>query len=215
MRSIARNIAIKLMRPILRFARETQNNDVATDPNNVLENGTVLAGYTLDIRAGASNGRVDIGKNSVLSCRVVLENDKATVSIGSDTYVGGSALISAERIEIGNNVLISWGCTLVDHDSHSLNWQDRAKDVADWREGLLSGGLARAASLKDWDVVERRAIHVSDKVWIGMNVTVLKGVTIGEGAVIAAGSVVTKDVPPWTLVGGNPARPIRDLVQTG
>ena len=54
-------------------------------------------------------------------------------------------------------------------------------------------------------------IRIADKAWLGMNVTVLKGVTIGEGAVVAAGSIVTKDVPPWTLVAGNPARVIKEL----
>ena len=53
-------------------------------------------------------------------------------------------------------------------------------------------------------------IVIGDRVWIGMNATVLGGVTIGEGAVVAAGSVVTKDVPPFTVVGGVPARPIKD-----
>jgi len=64
---------------------------------------------------------------------------------------------------------------------------------------------------KNWQVVPMAPIHISDKVWIGFNVIILKGVNIGEGAIIAAGSVVTKDVPAWTLVGGNPARVIKQL----
>lgn len=54
-------------------------------------------------------------------------------------------------------------------------------------------------------------VYIGDKVWIGFNVIILKGVDIGEGAVVAAGSVVTKNVPEWTLVGGNPAKVIRQL----
>ncbi len=54
-------------------------------------------------------------------------------------------------------------------------------------------------------------IHIKDKVWIGFNVIILKGVTIGEGAVIAAASVVTKDIPDWSLAGGNPAKVIKEL----
>lgn len=54
-------------------------------------------------------------------------------------------------------------------------------------------------------------VKISDKVWIGFNSIILKGVTIGEGAVVGAGSVVTKDVPAWTVVAGNPARIIREI----
>lgn len=64
---------------------------------------------------------------------------------------------------------------------------------------------------KKWDVVKEAPIIIKDKAWIGMNVIVLKGVTIGEGAVIGAGSVVTRDVPDWTVVGGNPAKEIKSI----
>ena len=53
-------------------------------------------------------------------------------------------------------------------------------------------------------------IEIHDRAWIGSRVLILKGVTIGEGAVVAAGSVVTRNVPPFTIVGGNPARVIRE-----
>lgn len=62
---------------------------------------------------------------------------------------------------------------------------------------------------KDWDNVITKEITICKKAWIGMNVIILKGVTIGEGAVVAAGSVVTKDVPPYRVVGGNPAQIIK------
>jgi maltose O-acetyltransferase len=54
-------------------------------------------------------------------------------------------------------------------------------------------------------------VIINDKAWIGFNAILLKGVVIGEGAVVAAGSVVTKDVEPWTMVAGNPARVIKRL----
>lgn len=56
-----------------------------------------------------------------------------------------------------------------------------------------------------------RPIHIKDKVWIGANVTILQGVTIGEGAIVAAGAVVNKDVAPRTIVGGIPAKWIKDI----
>ena len=54
-------------------------------------------------------------------------------------------------------------------------------------------------------------IKICDNAWIGMNCIILKGVTIGEGAIVGAGSVVTKSVPPWTIVGGNPAKVIKEI----
>jgi acetyltransferase-like isoleucine patch superfamily enzyme len=207
------SIANRLIRPIKRLARKLRKRKAA-DAFALSDNGTVLAGYSLDVRAGLQTGRVKIGSNSVLSCRIILERDEGAVSIGDKTFIGNSVIICAEDIVIGDNVLISWGCTLVDHDSHALNWRERANDVEDWRQGLLLGGLHNAALQKNWAIVERSPIRIADKAWIGMNVTILKGVTIGEGAVVAAGSIVTKDVAPWTLVGGNPARLIRELPVT-
>jgi acetyltransferase-like isoleucine patch superfamily enzyme len=56
-----------------------------------------------------------------------------------------------------------------------------------------------------------KPVRIGDKSWIGLNVIILKGVEIGEGAVVAAGSVVTKNIPPWTIAAGNPARVIREI----
>jgi len=173
--------------------------------------GVVMSDCVIDCRSGNSDSRITIDRDTVVSCHIVLERDIGSISIGHDSYIGNSNIICATKIDIGNSVLISWGCTIVDHDSHSLDWKDRADDVRNWREGLLEGGLVKASQLKNWNVVSMAPIRIEDKVWLGMNVTVLKGVTIGEGAVVAAGSIVTKDVQPWTLVAGNPARVIKEL----
>ena len=78
--------------------------------------------------------------------------------------------------------------------------------MKDWKKGLDEGAWGK---YKDWSKVENAQIIIQDNVWIGFNSIVLKGVTIGEGAVVAAGSVVTKDVPPFAVVGGNPAKIIK------
>ncbi len=145
----------------------------------------------------------------MLSCRIIFEREVGSISIGNNTYVGGSQLICAERISIGSDVLIAWGCTVYDHDSHSSLWMDRSQDVELWRQGLLRGGIEKATDLKRWECVPKAAVNIEDKVWVGFNTIILKGVTIGEGAIVAAGSVVTGDVAPWTVVGGNPARVIK------
>jgi galactoside O-acetyltransferase len=64
---------------------------------------------------------------------------------------------------------------------------------------------------KDWSKVATAPIRICDSAWLGFDVVVLKGVTIGEGAIVGARSVVTKDVPPWTIAAGNPARVVKEI----
>jgi acetyltransferase-like isoleucine patch superfamily enzyme len=171
-----------------------------------------LPGFRVDIRSGPTSDRVLVGTESVLQCGIVLERGTGQVIIGDRTFIGASQIICAHRVEIGSDILIAWGCTIVDHNSHSLRWQDRADDIRLWRAGMSTNKTA-AADLKNWDVVPMAPVIIRDKAWIGFGTIILKGVTIGEGAVVGAGSVVTKDVPPWTIVAGSPARVIRELTQ--
>ena len=144
--------------------------------------------------------RLEIGNKSIVEAGIRFDRPDSFVRIGDRTYIGASTLVCAEEIEIGDDVLVSWGCTIVDHNSHPLAWQERSGDVSDWFEGR-----------KDWTHVERAAVRIGNKAWIGFNAIILKGVTIGESAVVGAGAVVTRDVPAYTVVAGNPARPIREL----
>ena len=89
---------------------------------------------------------------------------------------------------------------LLDHDSHSIDWEKRCNDVHDWNNGQ-----------KNWKHIANAPVVVGDKAWIGFNVSILKGVTIGEGAVIGACSVVTRDIPAYAVAVGNPARVVRRL----
>lgn len=171
----------------------------------------LLPRFTVDYRFGKKENRIIIGNNSVLAGRITLERDIGKVLIGNNTQIGESThIICACGVTIGSNVLISWGCTITDHDSHSTQWSERSYDGQKWYEGMKVS-ITNAAIAKNWHVVPMAPVNIGDKVWIGFNVIILKGVNIGEGAVIAAGSVVTKDIPAWTLAGGNPARVIKQL----
>ncbi len=141
-----------------------------------------------------------VGAGSICHGFVIFERPGARIEIGDRSYIGKSSLIACDRITIGNDVLVSWDVTIVDHDSHPQDFLARAKDVSGWSSGA-----------KDWSQVACGAITIADKAWVGFGATILKGVTIGEGAIIAAKSVVTRDVKAWTIVAGNPARPIREL----
>lgn len=148
-----------------------------------------------------------IGDDCIVAGNFIFESKEGKVSIGNHCFIGASTFISHSSIEIGNNVTIAWGGTIYDHDSHSLNYMDRRKDIDDELEDLRKE--RNFIHSKDWSKVNSKPIKICDDVWIGMNVIVLKGVTIGQGAIVGAGSVVTKDVPEWTMVAGNPAKVIK------
>lgn len=150
-----------------------------------------------------------IGQDCLMSGHFYFESSQGLVTIGNHSYIGNSTFICRSRIEIGNNVTIAWGCTLYDHDSHSLDYIKRRKDIDDELNDICNG--RNFIFNKDWSNVKSKPIKICNDAWIGMNVIILKGVTIGEGAVIGAGSVVTKDVPAWTVVAGNPANIVKRL----
>jgi acetyltransferase-like isoleucine patch superfamily enzyme len=125
-----------------------------------------------------------VGAFSVYTGFSISVNRGASLTLGSG-YIGPDCVIDCfERISIGEGAALSRGLVLRDSDNHEL-----------------VGGSATSAP-----------IRIGDHVWIGLNAVVLKGVTIGDGAVVAAGAVVTGDVLARTLVAGVPARVLREEV---
>ena len=155
--------------------------------------------FSLENLTYKNNCTVDIDRDTQVSGRLIFDRENAKISIGQRSFINGD-LIAAQEIWIGSDVMISWGTTIVDHNSHAIAFSQRANDITEWRKGK-----------KDWSNVACLPVQISDKAWIGFNVIILKGVQIGEGAIVGAGSVVTKDVAPWTIVGGNPAKLIREI----
>ena len=112
------------------------------------------------------------------------EKGRLILHANSELIVKGnfdSKLHCFNHIEIGENVIISENVIIRDSDNHQI-----------------TGGNSMFAP-----------VIIKDNAWIGMSAIILKGVTVGEGAIVAAGSVVTKDVPPHTIVAGVPARVIK------
>ena len=129
--------------------------------------------------------------------------ENATVTIGDFTLVNGALLMAEERIEIGAHCLISWNVGIADCDFHPLEVAARRRDtvaLAPFFEGRPPRPEIASAP-----------IIIADNVWIAMNATILKGVTIGENSVVAAGAVVTKNVPANVVVAGNPAVVVKQL----
>lgn len=117
----------------------------------------------------------------------IFENGILELGTGYANY--GTQIRCADSISIGDNVAIANGVVIMDSDFHTIEY---------------AGGGTNATTGK---------IRIEDEVWIGRESLILKGVTIGKGAIVAANSVVTRDVPPYSIVGGNPARVIRENIK--
>lgn len=114
----------------------------------------------------------------------------AAIEVGDDCGFSGTTFVAADRITVGDRVQIGSNASVVDTDFHPLRPEVR-------REDFNAGA--------------RAPIVIEDDVFVGMDSLILKGVTVGEGSVVGAGSVVSQDVPPGTVVAGNPARVVNEL----
>ncbi len=140
-------------------------------------------------RLGMSNNSRLIVKDNfkIFDNAQIFINQNATLILGSG-YINSSVNLACyQQIEIGEDVAIAENVTIRDSDNHLI---------------ISNPNFQKTAPIK-----------IGNHVWIGMNATILKGVTIGDGAIIAAGAVVTKDVPERCLVGGVPAGIIKKNVE--
>jgi acetyltransferase-like isoleucine patch superfamily enzyme len=150
------------------------------------------------------SGAVTIGKH--VSCYAGCSfsiGANGRVIVGDFTLLNGAIIMAEEKIEIGSHCLISWNVGIADSDFHPLEPAQRLIDAH-----------ALAPFFKDRPPrpkIRTAPVKLADNVWIGMNAVILKGVTIGENSVVAAGSVVTKSVPPNTVVAGNPAVAVKSF----
>ncbi len=141
------------------------------------------------VRILRKNASIIVGRKVQLHRYVKLSawgnEHHARIIIGNNTSIGDRTEIHAgKKVEIGSGCNIAWDINIMDRDYHKFNSEKE----------------------------EIKPVKICDNVWIGCNSIVLKGVTIGEGAVVAAGSIVTRDVPPKALVGGNPAKVLKENI---
>ncbi len=142
------------------------------------------------------SGKIHIGSDVQISGRInIAFSNKITLapslSIGDGTFVGHNSIFSAARsIEIGSNCLIALGVTIMDNDGHPLDYLQRREHLPPEPDKV-------------------KPVKIGNDVWIGNNVIVCKGVTIGDRVIVGAASVVTRDVPADCIVAGNPAVVIR------
>ena len=134
----------------------------------------------------------DPRKNSIgINQKVIITvlKPKATLTIGNNVGISGATISCEKAITIGNDVLIGSGVLIMDNDAHPLKPEDR----------------------DDHSKINSKEIIIHDYVFIGARSIIMKGVEIGEGAIVGAGSVVSSNVAARTIVGGNPAKLIKSI----
>ena len=141
---------------------------------------------------------LEVGRGTSLYLEVMFDlGQNARMKIGSFVLMNGARIICDSEITIGDHCLISWNVVLMDTYRLALDPFERRAEL----EKVPARSPRRASA-----EVPSKPIHIGTNVWIGFDSCVLPGVTIGQGAVVGARSVVTTDVPAYTIVAGNPAR---------
>lgn len=160
----------------------------------------------------AGQGTISIGDNFVFisgdSLNPICRNIRGSfftslngnISIGNNVGISSACLWAYKQIVIGDNVNIGGDCLILDTDAHPVNYLKRRSD---YRSSMSWSQYQKE--------IPTKPIYIEDDVWIGAKCIILKGVTIGEGSIIAAGSIVTKDVPANVIAGGNPCKVIKKI----
>ena len=155
-----------------------------------------------DIHWVMGRGRLDVGDDVLIDGKCgfsfgARHSAEPTLTIGSGTKIGHACRFGvSKRITIGRNCRIAGGVTIIDSNGHPSD-----------PEARLAGHPPATDEVKP--------VTLGDNVWLGMNCLILPGVTIGEGSIVSAAAVVQGDVPPYTVVAGNPARKITQLRAPG
>jgi acetyltransferase-like isoleucine patch superfamily enzyme len=209
MKKLVKKLIRRILRKILKIAeideyiferqkRYKPNFSTSITGNDVLFFSTA---EVHNMQADAS--KIVIGKGSQVAGTLLITPFGGKISIGEYCYVGDHSRIwSAEEIEIGNHVLLSHNVNIMDTNAHETDAKHRAES---YKQQVKEGYPKAKGS------VETAKVKIGDYVWVGFNSIILKGVTIGEGAIVAAGSVVTKDISAYSMVAGNPATIIRTI----
>jgi acetyltransferase-like isoleucine patch superfamily enzyme len=178
-----------------------------TIPENVAlhESAFLETTYSFHLYRNSARHGLSIGCGASVYTGTMFDvGPKGNVKIGEYAVVNPAWIICDAAVEIGAYALISWNVVLMDTYRVPLNvWQRRFE--------LQSVSTRKSRSLESRSPA--RPIRLERNVWIGFDSCVLPGVTIGEGSVIGARSVVASDIPPYTIAAGNPARIIREFTK--
>lgn len=192
---------------LLEFGEQIDRNKSFNENANIHPSVKLLP--TAKVENFARNpSLICIGENSVLRGQLLVFAHAGKIQMGKDCYLGENTRIwSADSVNIGDRVFISHNVNIHDTNSHSVAPTSRYNHI----RAIMSTGHPK---INDFDI-QSEAIFIEDDVWIGFNSTVLKGVKIGKGSIVAACSVVTKNVPEFVIVAGNPAKVVKEIKVIG
>ncbi len=151
---------------------------------NINKNAQLILGENVILNSSNKSYHV----NMFAPVKILCDKPNAVIKIGDFSRIHGSCIHAFEKIEIGNNCLIAANCQIIDSNGHATEKNMR----------LSSQGSTSP-------------IKIGNNVWIGTGCIILPGVTIGDGSIVAAGSVVTKSIPENSIYGGNPAQFLRKI----
>ena len=140
--------------------------------------------------------KIKVGKNCNIAGLLMVYSYGGQIKMGDDCSLSPlSRIVSTKNVLIGNRVLIGHNVNIIDNISHPLDAKLRHEDYLNsFTIGMIE------CDLKSEEII------IEDDVWIGFNSTILRGVKIGQGAIIGACSIVTKDIEPWSVNVGNPLK---------
>ena len=176
----------------IKYGRKLQINDTIYCTSK----GTIIIGDYFRYTSGG--GINPISRN--IRGALYTQFDDSQIVIGNRVGISSSCIWAKEKIVIGNDVNIGGDCLILDTDSHAHDYLKRRRTYA------IEKGVETF-----FDAIPSAPIEIGNDVWIGARCIILKGVHIGDRSIIAAGSVVTKDIPADCVAGGNPCKVIKML----
>lgn len=158
---------------------------------------------SVHLSGGSTKNDISIGTFFKLS-GTLMSFGGGKIKIGSNSLVGPGCVVgAASLVQIGDFVLISNNVTVIDNNNHPVNPEDR----------ILMNRMPYSHPYRTWKYAIAKPIIIENNVWIGRNSIINKGVTIGYNSIVAANSVVTKNVPPNCIVAGNPAIVVKSSIE--
>ncbi|MEM1445434.1 MAG: acyltransferase [Planctomycetota bacterium] len=164
--------------------------------------------------------RIRLGDNVVIDDHAVLDakgSQDVAIDLGADTVIGRNTVLSCKsmgsnsgKFVLAERVNISCNCTLISETEFTIGTKVLIAGHCYMIAGGNHGTDRVDIPILDQPMIEKGGVHIEDHAWLGANVTVLDGVTIGRDSVVAAGAVVTKSVPEFTIAGGVPAKVLKE-----